>query len=170
MLILDSSHYPILLGVLHAIPWAENTLWARPYLSVCRFLPTCIASRVIEKRHCWTHFCASYLVTWCNYDLRHNNDLGSQCNNDLRDVAWRTPLECRYIPKRTYFTILCDFSESNYSDQLVKENAWKAIGEKMETPAKLWVNIHIYTCWRKTLRHLTSEAAAQSDSRARGSE
>jgi hypothetical protein len=30
-----------------------------------------------------------------------------------------------------------DFSEHNYSDQLVKENAWKAIGEKMETPAKL---------------------------------
>jgi hypothetical protein len=27
---------------------------------------------------------------------KHNNDIGSrQCNNDLRDVEWRTPLKCQ---------------------------------------------------------------------------
>jgi hypothetical protein len=61
-------------------------------------------------------------------------------------VMWREkhPWNVSMLQRvHTPFTILCDFSEPNYSDQLVKENAWKAIGEKMETPAKLCVNIHI---------------------------
>jgi hypothetical protein len=32
-----------------------------------------------------------------------NDLLSHQCNNDLRDVAWRTPLECQCIPKSTHF-------------------------------------------------------------------
>jgi hypothetical protein len=55
-----------------------------------------------------------------------------QYNNDLRDVAWRTPLDCQKTRKSAPFTTLFD---SNYSDQLVKGNAWKAIVENMETPA-----------------------------------
>jgi hypothetical protein len=172
--ILDARHYPVLLGVLHALPWAENTLWAvHVCLSVAFSLPAWPVGSLSnngKKRHCLTHFCTSHLFTLCNNDLRHKNDLGSEYNNDLRDVAWRTPLECQYAPNSAPFTILFDFSEPNYSDQLVKVNAWKVIGEKMGIPAKLWVNIHIYTYWRSKLRHLTSEVAAQSDSREHGSE
>jgi hypothetical protein len=141
--------------VLHALPWAENILWASPRLSVCRVFPTLMASRVIEQQWEDTSLLNTLLRKlpcdkW-NNDVRHNNDIGSQCNNDLRDVAWRTYLECQYSPKITPFTILFDFIEPNYSDQLVKENAWKATGGKMETPAKLWVSIHVYTYWRKKL-------------------
>jgi hypothetical protein len=141
---------------------------------VCRVFPTCMASRVIAQQGEDTSLLNTFLrkvpCHKCNNDLRQNNDLGSQCNNDLRDVAWRTPLECQYTPKSPPFTILFHFSEPNYSDQLVKENTWKAIGDNTETPAKLCVNIHIYTYWRKKLRHLTWEATAQSDSRVHGSE
>jgi hypothetical protein len=54
-------------------------------------------------------------------------------------VMWREEhlWNVSFLQRETPFTILFDFSEPNYSDQLVKENAWKATGEKMETPAKL---------------------------------
>jgi hypothetical protein len=35
--------------------------------------------------------------------LLRSSDLRSHCNNDLHDVAWRTPLECQCTPKSTPF-------------------------------------------------------------------
>jgi hypothetical protein len=40
----------------------------------------------------------------CKKDIRRNNHTGShECNNDLHDVAWRTPLECQCTSKSTPF-------------------------------------------------------------------
>jgi hypothetical protein len=52
-----------------------------------------------------SHWCAT--LTWDRirqYDRRRNNDLGwHQCNNDQRDVAWRTPINCHCSPSSTPF-------------------------------------------------------------------
>jgi hypothetical protein len=40
---------------------------------------------------------------WCKNDVGRNNEPGShQCKNDLRDVAWWTPLECWCTSRTTY--------------------------------------------------------------------
>jgi hypothetical protein len=52
-----------------------------------------------------THCCTSDLGSnSCKNDQKRNNDLGPrQCNNNLCDLVWRTPLECQCTPKRTPF-------------------------------------------------------------------
>jgi hypothetical protein len=43
------------------------------------------------------------------------------------------------VSKESPFTILFDFTDPNYTDLLVKDNACKASGEKMvKTPGELW--------------------------------
>jgi hypothetical protein len=128
-------HNPLLV-VLHALVWAENTLWAGH---------VCLLAWVnsIVGTHCWAAL-GSNNSLWCaTVDLgwQSKSDLRSlleeivtqqwfwhtfvqewpwiilvqewlrtqqwsglhQCNNDLCDVAWRTPLKCWCTPKSTPF-------------------------------------------------------------------
>jgi hypothetical protein len=64
------SGYKTFLGVLHALVWANNTLWARPCLPIAYF-----STMDRRRSHCW------------NTLLRNNHLRSHCCNNDLR--VWR---------------------------------------------------------------------------------
>jgi hypothetical protein len=49
--------------------------------------------------------------------------------------------EEKLILEVSHYPVLFDFSDPNYSNQLVKDNMWKTIGDKMEIPGKLCFNI-----------------------------
>jgi hypothetical protein len=49
--------------------------------------------------------------------------------------------EEKLILEVSHCPVLFDFSNPNYSNHLVKDNVWKAIGDKMEIPGNLCFNI-----------------------------
>jgi hypothetical protein len=49
--------------------------------------------------------------------------------------------EEKLILEVSHYPVLFDFSDPNYFNQLVKDSVWKAIGDKMEIPGKLFFNI-----------------------------
>jgi hypothetical protein len=85
----------VIFCVLYTLTWAKTSYGSvHVCLSVCRVFrgstqpawPGVIVPTGVLNLHD---------LGWqkCKYDRRVTNDLGShQCNNDLRDVAWRTPL------------------------------------------------------------------------------
>jgi hypothetical protein len=48
--------------------------------------------------------------------------------------------EEKLILQVSHYTVF-DFRDLRYSNQLVKDNVWKAIGDKIEIPGKLYFNI-----------------------------
>jgi hypothetical protein len=65
-------------------------------------------------------------------------------DNTVTWPTWTSPPPNQYGLFRILFDLIIHFY---YSDQIVNESAWKAIGEKVEATAKLCFNmyVNIYT-------------------------
>lgn len=99
----------IVLGVLHS--WAKNTIWTSQCLYVCLrqlFLEEWQPARPgsllringamirnnKNRSHCWNKMLLNYYF-WTHH--WNKNDVGWE--NNLRDMAWKTPLGCRFTPR-----------------------------------------------------------------------